>query len=290
MAQIAARIARSAIDRARVAAVARAANRVQDPLPWYAAARLAAPLRRRATWWLAEDAGEPVSALLCYPLSLRHEGVPVAGYGIGSVATLPEHRGQGHASHLLHEAIDHAEEGGAKVGVLFSAIPPGLYERLGFRVVPASGARCQDAAQLATSGDRAELVPLDPFVERARLRAAHDALTDGLRTARDAAAWDESLLCNPGDRFFAAAEGYVRLIEDDGAIEVVELCVRRPAAVLRAVAALAVALGRGRVEGWFEPPAELASRFSPMDRSRTLPMVRGPKTIRTAWLSSADYF
>ena len=62
------------------------------------------------------------------------------------------------------------------------------------------------------------------------------------------------------------------------------------APVLRAVAALAVGLGREVVEGWFDPVPELASYFENRGRPSTLPMLRGADDVRDARFWGSDYF
>lgn len=286
------RIAASDADRLAALAVAHDANASKVPLEAYFAARLMHPPRRRATWWLLTDDGAPAASLVSYPLALRNDGVPILGYGLGAVATATAFRRRGHASRLCTRAGDHAAEHGAEVGVLFSAIPPALYERLGFRVVPAHGAVCSDVAGLAGSGPRATLHPFDPLTRIDALVAAFRAVDDGLRASRDADAWRCSIAEGPRHLYFAVDGdgGYARIDREPDAIEVVELVAGDPAPVWRAVAALAARWGIGSVLGWHAPPAELAAWFAPTDRAHTLPMVRGPAEVTTAWLSSADYF
>jgi len=267
--------------------VAHAANASTEPLAWYAARRLNDAFRRTATWWLLEDDTGPVSSLLAYPLSLRFGGDPLRGYGLGSVATRPSAQRRGYAAALCAQA---GEASAAPVGVLFSAIPPRLYTSLGFRVMPAFQFACSDVAALAASGPHAPLRPIDPLAELPLLRATFDATQDGLRIARDAAAWLASLNNNPEDRFFAVAGGTLRLVDAADGVEVVELFSDAPAAALRSVAALVQQRGGSSLSGWFAPPGEVVEHFEAQSRERTLPMVRGPAEIITAWLSVADYF
>ncbi len=54
--------------------------------------------------------------------------------GIGSVATRPEHRGNGYASRLLKRALDIMREEGMAGSFLFTSIQP-FYEKLGWRTI-----------------------------------------------------------------------------------------------------------------------------------------------------------
>jgi GNAT superfamily N-acetyltransferase len=285
------RIAEDVKSRCAVLAVAHAANRVTEPLPWYQAHRLCAPARARATWWLLEDDGEPVSSLVCYPLSLRHgglgmRGIPVGGYGLGAVATRPERQQRGHAARLC-AAVMEANTG---IGLLFSAIPPAYYAKLGFRVLPVSEHACMDLGALIASAPRADLRPMDPRMELRALMDAYDRDQSGLHMLRDERGWRSSLEKNPEDRFFEVDGGYLRVVVDDEGLDLVELVSTAPAEAWRAAASLAQLLGYDALTTWLTPPPELAELLQPRSRHRTQLMVAGPSEITSATLSSADYF
>jgi len=57
--------------------------------------------------------------------------------GIGALMTLPAHRGQGHASHMLKAALA-ALRNAYDIGMLFAEINPMFFVRLGFVQVPTS--------------------------------------------------------------------------------------------------------------------------------------------------------
>lgn len=285
------RPAESAADRRAVIAVAHAANGVTEPLGTYTARRLKSPLRRRAGWWLLELDGRAVSSLLCYPLRFADGERVLSGYGFGSVATLPDQRGQGHATALVGEVARHAEAEDRPLGLLFSAIDPGFYERLGFRVLPAWSWRHADPASVAGSGARAELTPIDPRESLALLQRSYRRGHPGLHLLRDEAAWLSSLRIDPDSLFFSLGDrGYLRVVCDRESLEILELFCEDPDPVIRAAAALAAELGLGRIETWLPPTPLLTECFEPVSRARTLPMLRGEAPGDQARFWGSDYF
>jgi GNAT superfamily N-acetyltransferase len=91
-------------------------------------------------WYLPERAliiaegDAPVSALYCFPRILDTGETVYPVHYLWAVATLPEFRGQGHASRLIRGSADIARrEGAAALAIILES--PGLlrfYERLGF--------------------------------------------------------------------------------------------------------------------------------------------------------------
>lgn len=272
-------------ERRRCLRVHHRANASPLPFPVYAASRLASDRRQRASWWMIEEDGEVVATLLRHDLRFAVGGRVLRGYGLGGVATDPDHRRRGLASRLC--AAVHRE---GEPALLFSAIPPAFYERLGYRVLPAGDAVARDPAALAAGGPRAELVPIRAESHPERLREAWDRAP--VRLHRDREGWARSLRDDPTDLFLAIGErGYVRLHHDADELEVVELEVDEPVPVIRALAGLAAAGGLA-LGGWFEVPTELAAAFDDRGRARTLPMLRphGELDGSGLRLSSADYF
>lgn len=292
-------VARRAIstdDRLVSAAVSHAVSAPPThPLDLSQALRLRNPRRADATWWLLEEEGRAVSTLVCYPLDFAVNGQTVPGYGLGAVGTLPEARGRGFAASLCRAAIAGAEAGGRSVGLLYSAIPPAYYERLGFRVVPAWRPSCTQPAALATSGPQAAWRPVDPRREAAALAATYERHHRGPHLYRDPARFLRNVELSPGDVYFGLGTplvGYVRLAVEDGTVEVVEDVVPdadRPA-VLRAAGRLAVGIGAKAVEGWFAPCEEVAPFFRDLGRGTTLPMLRGVPDTADASFFGSDYF
>jgi GNAT superfamily N-acetyltransferase len=99
----------------------------------------------RGTRYLLEDAsGQPVAALnvLRFRESL---------FGLASIATSPEQRGKGYASRLLRAVMElHRFAQFDTRFLLFSEVKPTIYERHGFRVLPAEHQRFSKSLAMAT--------------------------------------------------------------------------------------------------------------------------------------------
>jgi hypothetical protein len=223
-------------------------------------------------------------------------GRVLAGYGLGAVSTRPEARRRGHADALCRHAIAEAEREGRAVGLLYSAIAPAYYERMGFRVVPAWGPVCEKVEALAGSGPTTDLVPLDPRRECARLAEIYERHHGAaLHVHRDAEGFARSIALNPDDLFFGIGEpirGYARITLDETWLDVEELIVpeEERAPTLRALAGLAVRLPRAKLGGWFAPCPDVAAHFEDKGRAKNLPMVRGLAVAPDAQFWPADYF
>ena len=272
-------------DRLRVAEVARLAyGREATPSLVHGSMRLRSALASRATAWLLVADGEPAASLLCYDLVLRRGDERRRAFGLGSVGTRPDFRRRGLATRLCREVA--ARHGGP--GLLFSAIEPAFYGRLGYVAVPAWHFRCERGDALADSGPRAKLTPLDPRRDVARLAEAWHAAHDGWYLDRDAEGWRRTLEANPDDLWFAVeAGGYVRVELEKDVLAIVERCTPDPDGALRAVAALAA--GRS-LSTWLAPDPLLLAHFEDKGREKTLPMLLGVDGPESARFSSADYF
>jgi GNAT superfamily N-acetyltransferase len=291
------RAATSLSDQLAVLAVAHAALRIDEPLATYQALRLASVRRARAVWWLLEVAGAPCSSLLCYPLTFGYGAERMPGFGIGSVATVPEARGRAYATRLCAHVAEDAARSSRSLALLFSAIAPSLYQRLGYRIAPAWEHRCGRLEELANNGPAADLRPLNPQAELDTLVGLYARAHHGLHLARDAAAWRLSLSQNPGDFFLAVgdpARGYVRLNRDDSRmLDIVELVLldgQDELPVLRRLAALALGLGRERIDSWLSPSEAVEQWFEDSGRHKTLPMVLGSCDVHSSRFWSSDYF
>ncbi len=120
-------------------------------LDGYLAACRASPKYAAGAWWvLAHEDGFIESALLAHEIPLP-SGAPAIG--LGSIATAPELRGQGHASRLIAEVIRRYEATAAtEVFFLFADISPAFYERFGF--APVQPCPKKPASILMVRGDR----------------------------------------------------------------------------------------------------------------------------------------
>jgi len=99
----------------------------------------------RGTRYLLEDpSGQPVSALNV--LRFRENLI-----GLASVATAPEQRGKGYASLLVRAVMElHRFAQLDARFLLFSEVKPSIYERHGFRVLPAEHQRFPKSVAMAT--------------------------------------------------------------------------------------------------------------------------------------------
>ncbi len=79
---------------------------------------------------LTAEHDELASSLIVYTLRPGE-------YGIGSIATWPQLRKQGHASQLILEALKHIEqESPNAIQFLYADIEPAFYERFHFQKIP----------------------------------------------------------------------------------------------------------------------------------------------------------
>ena len=260
----------------------------------YAAGRLATPVRSNAGWWLGEADGVSAASLICYGLQFGYRGALIEGYGLGGVATDPDQRRRGHATELCRRVAANAESDGRSIGALFSAIPPLLYERLGFQVAPGVGSRCTQLEALAESGSHSVLTPIEARRTLDRLQAWYDDFhAHGLHFHRDEPAWRRMLETSPSDLFFALGDrGYLRIHDDEGELDIVEIVVPEAdlAPVLRWAARLALDLGRARLVGWWTAPSELAGLIEDVGRAKTLPMIRGDVELTGFRVWGSEYF
>lgn len=103
----------------------------------YHAAQLATAWGRAhlERWALVED-DQVLSSAKIYDLAGVLDGRAIRLAGISAVFTPPAHRGRGAARDLVSRLIDRAAADGGDAALLFSAIGPDYYARLGFEVVP----------------------------------------------------------------------------------------------------------------------------------------------------------
>lgn len=110
-------------------------------------------------WYVLEGDGGPVAALIVYHAGLN---LPAGCWGVGSVATAPEHRRQGYAALLMRHVVDLARNKAARGVYLFSGVSPAYYAQFGFECVRAPQAEGQAPCMvlaLADSGELLECVP-----------------------------------------------------------------------------------------------------------------------------------
>lgn len=115
----------------------------QQPVDAYLAGCRASGKYRKGRWLVAIDGQDiAVSSLLLWDFPMP--GATVRG--IGSVATSPRHRRQGHASHLIAAVMaDQESSEQADAFLLYADIAPAMYVRLGFTALPPDLQRHHDS-------------------------------------------------------------------------------------------------------------------------------------------------
>jgi ribosomal protein S18 acetylase RimI-like enzyme len=108
---------------------------------------------RKGRWYvLADPRGRLRSSLIRYELA---DGI----CGIGSIATPPSFRGQGHASRLVALALEKFAAEGFPAAFLFSDIGASFYERFGFLALPKPHQRREGSLCMVRGMDIAALGP-----------------------------------------------------------------------------------------------------------------------------------
>lgn len=87
------------------------------------------------TTWVATVDGTIASTVQIFPFSIRVEETELKVGGIGSVATLPDYRGQGLSQGILKQISHWMKEQEYDLSLLFAAITP-FYEKSGWNIVP----------------------------------------------------------------------------------------------------------------------------------------------------------
>jgi predicted N-acetyltransferase YhbS len=268
--------------------------------------RLESPRHNRAEWWVLTADGEVVSSLGCYDLDFQYRDETVDGIGIGAVHTAPEERGEGYASTLCREVHEQYADDDYRVALLFTDIDPDFYRDLGYE--PTSDRRFETDAlrDLAESGPRAGLHPLDPDDQLDTLTVWYDEAHEEtpLALARDREYWATVVDERPDDKFFGVShpggpqQGYVRVRSGDDTLRVVELVLPdggrvTEGACYRALADFALARQYDDLRQHFAPPRQLLSFFDDNRRDQGIPMVcplDDEMELEESWLRSNARF
>jgi len=113
----------------------------------------------QCTWYVLEGESSPVAVLIVYRSGL---GLPSGCWGIGSVATAPEHRRQGYAAILVRHVTELARAESARGIYLFSGVDTAYYARFGFARVQAPQPQGQAPCMVLALEDREELMKAVP--------------------------------------------------------------------------------------------------------------------------------
>jgi len=90
----------------------------------------ASPKYLQGQWYVLESVdSQIVSALILYDFEANC-------HGVGSIATAPDFRGQGHATSLLTAVLQQIEKAQNSVVYLYSDIAPQWYVSMGFEALP----------------------------------------------------------------------------------------------------------------------------------------------------------
>ena len=116
----------------------------------------------------AYDRGQLMATLTQFPFGQFFGGRPVPMGGIGAVVVLPEHRGRGIATKLLHHAIATMRDHGEVVSALGPATI-GVYRRAGWEL---AGDRCWYSISTRALG----VLEVSTAQERRAVKGDHDAM------------------------------------------------------------------------------------------------------------------
>lgn len=223
--------------------------------------RLASVQHQAAQFYVGCVNGQVVVSLACYDLDFLLQGEVTPGFAVGSVHTLPEHRGRGYAPALLQYVEQTRHAAGCRIAMLYSDIGIEYYRRFGYQPCPShQGTRAfrpaesgrPSPAAVCTSRAAARhdespptapwrLTPADIERDREALRAcyAHDHGSRSISIARSLNYWLHLERRRPQARFFWLLDGcdqrrgYARLeagVASDGAAELLDLAFAGPAA------------------------------------------------------------
>lgn len=119
--------------------------------------------------WAIREGEQLVSHLATHEVDYRVASRSMRALLVGSVATHPDHRGQGFAGRLVSYAAEHARSAGCSAVILWSD-SPGFFAKFGFVPmgtqfaveVPSAGHRLSagDTARTAGAGDLPEILAL----------------------------------------------------------------------------------------------------------------------------------
>jgi predicted N-acetyltransferase YhbS len=196
--------------------------------------------------------GRIISTVQVFPRTCWMNGARVRFAGVGNVATLPEHRGAGHAAALMREAIRRMRSLGFAFSMLSTSINA-FYERFGFVTVP------RDVAVFAPPPAPASTRTVRRF-DRERdgeaVQRIYEAYNRGSvgPIARDGAYWRaQEQFCGEVPAMFLVVEsagsvaGYVRGGVTKGSLHVLEFACEREVQSIFATLLNALSLQRAEL-------------------------------------------
>lgn len=120
----------------------------------------------RSTTWITKQQEDITCTIQIFPFMSRVEDAAVKIGGIGSVATVPEFRGQGHCKQMLHRLTEWMEQQEYDLSLLFAVINP-FYEKAGWSTVPETLYELNVGNILnASSNSKYAILPFEPSYSR----------------------------------------------------------------------------------------------------------------------------
>lgn len=113
-----------------------------------------------STTWIAVQEQHIASTVQLFPFYGRVDDAAVKIGGIGSVATVPAYRGQGHCRQILHHITAWMEQQAYDLSLLFAVINP-FYEKAGWSTVPETMYELDLASMMAFNNDEYDILPFD---------------------------------------------------------------------------------------------------------------------------------
>ncbi len=135
--------------------------------------------------------GEVVSAAAVLPRPVHMGGAVLSMGGIAAVCTRESHRGAGHNTAVLRDALAYIEGEGHDISLLYTGIH-GYYERLGWRSFGHGvGHHMEASSELRAAGFSGAIRPMRPSDDLPAVQAIYDAANQGKAgpVARNAALW-----------------------------------------------------------------------------------------------------
>lgn len=191
-----------------------------------------------STTWIAEQDGNMAATIQVFPYVGRVGTAAMKIGGIGSVATLPEYRGQGHSRQILQRLTEWMEQEEYDLSLLFAEIHS-FYEKSGWNIVLETMYELKDVTRFAdveATGIDYDIVPFDPSYTEA-VAGLYEQFNAG-RTGtviRPQSHWHDRLnwpKWNEAKCLLAkrngkvVAYGLITAPEQDGTVYVDEICYR----------------------------------------------------------------
>ena len=270
-------------------------------------ARCKSSVRRgKAQCWVLTVDGVVASALGCLPLQFYVDGDIVDGFGIASVYTREDMRKRGFAEKLCQHVIADQRSNNVYIGLLFSDVNPGYYEKMGFTLLSQTSHDCRALTEFIHSGPRASLQPFEPTCEIEWLQSNYHSFHGQMEfaLARDEEYWKYSIQANSDYLFWGIMHnnkrvGYVRVATADELWAICECVINTTenreellCGAHRQIAFLAQQAQATWITSWQRPPKILQEHYTQRKRSKAWPMIMAEcqQDILHTPIYVSDYF